>query len=201
MRTLDRLHATSVFPRRVRVLADLIAPLLPAGAAVLDVGCGDGAVAAGIMARRRDVRIRGVDVLVRQPSRIPVERFDGLSLPHGDGSFAAALLVDVLHHAADPQRLLREVGRVAPRLVVLKDHVRAGLLATATLRFMDSVGNRRHGVALPYRFFDEDEWQAVIAGAGLTVRSWCTDLHLYPGPADWLFGRRLHVLAVLDRAE
>jgi SAM-dependent methyltransferase len=200
MRALDRLHASRVFPRRVRVLAELIAPLLPAGAAVLDVGCGDGAVAAGIAARRPDVAVCGVDVLVRSGTRIPVAPFDGRTLPFGDGSFGAALLVDVLHHAADPRRLLAEAGRVAP-LVVVKDHVRSGLLAAATLRFMDSVGNRRHGVALPYRYFSEAEWRDAIAAAGLAVRSWTTALRLYPYPADWVFGRRLHVFAVLARPE
>lgn len=199
MRALDRLHASRVFPRRVRVLAEHIAPLLPPGAPVLDIGCGDGAAAAALAARRSDVVIRGIDVLVRPAALIPVVPFDGLTLPYADGAFAAALLVDVLHHAADPLRLLAEAGRVAPRLVIVKDHVRKGALAAATLRFMDAVGNRRHGVALPFRYFSDEEWRHVIAAAGLGVRSWTTVLRLYPRPADWVFGRGLHVLAVLAR--
>ena len=150
MRLLDRLHEGAVYPRRVRVLGERIADLLPREAGVLDVGCGDGSVARALLARRPDVRVEGIDVLVRPDAAIPVMHFDGRTIPHEDGSFDAAVVVDVLHHADDPDALLRETVRVARRCVVVKDHLTDGFLAEPTLRFMDSVGNRRHGVALPY---------------------------------------------------
>lgn len=36
------LHQTLVFGRRVRVLSDQLAALIPPAARILDVGCGDG---------------------------------------------------------------------------------------------------------------------------------------------------------------
>ena len=71
------LHAPLVFDRRTRVLARHLAELIPADAAVLDVGCGDGTISSMIAAARPDVSIRGVDVLLRPETRIPVELFDG----------------------------------------------------------------------------------------------------------------------------
>src|SRR5689334_3260350 len=71
-------------------------------AKVLDVGCGDGTIDALIQQKRPDVSIRGVDVLLRPATRIPVDLFDGKKFPFDDGSFDTCLFVDVLHHTTDP---------------------------------------------------------------------------------------------------
>ncbi len=149
MTWLEPVHGGYVHGRRVRVLKAQIAPLIPQSASVLDVGAGDGYVAEALMAERPDIQIRGIDPLVRPNARIQVSVFDGTTIPFADDSFDAVMLVDVAHHAADPLGLLKEVARVTRRVVIIKDHRREGLFAFSTLRFMDAVGNRRHGVALP----------------------------------------------------
>lgn len=182
------------------VLAQRLAPLLPENARVLDIGAGDGTIASLVLRRRPDVEVAGVDVLVRPETRIPVTEFDGLTLPFDDGSFDAALLVDVVHHAEDPDALLREAKRVSRTRVLLKDHTVQGLLATTTLRFMDRVGNRRHGVALPYAYRTRREWDDAFARVGLRVEQWDARLGLYPFPASLVFERSLHFLAALAPA-
>jgi SAM-dependent methyltransferase len=197
-RPLERIHERHVYGRRVRVLAEAVARLIPPGARVLDVGCGDGVVGSLILRLRPDIHIAGVEVQVRPGTRIPVSPFDGLRLPGAAGSVDAVLLIDVLHHARDPRRLLAEAGRLAP-LVIVKDHTREGILAGATLRFMDRVGNRRHGVDSSGEYWTVTRWRAAIREAGLQVATWRRDLPLYPWYASWLFGRSLHVLATLTR--
>jgi SAM-dependent methyltransferase len=194
---LDVLHGGLVYGRRVARLATLIAERIPAKASVLDVGTGDGKLAATVLALRNDVTIKGVDVLARPRSAIPVELFDGRRIPLEDASVDAVLCVDVLHHADDAQQLLAECGRVARTAVVIKDHLREGVLAQSTLRVMDWVGNARHGVSLPYHYFTRQEWHDMIARCRLRADRWDEDLRLYPTPLDWIFGRRLHVLATL----
>lgn len=194
-----RAHQAWVVPRRAAVLARMLAERLPPGARVLDVGSGDGAIAARVMEARPDLAIEGVDVLVRAETRIPVHPFDGHLLPFGDGSFDAAMIVDVLHHTDDPAALLAEAARVAPRAVVLKDHTRDGLLAGPTLRLMDRAGNLRHGVRLPYNYWSEARWRRAFADLGLRVEAWTGRVPLYPPPASWLFGRSLHFVARLSR--
>jgi len=197
---VERLHGAVVFDRRVTVLADRIAPLLPRNGRVLDIGAGDGTVATLLMERRPDVEIAGVDVLVRPETRIPVTEFDGLHAPFADGEFDATLLVDVVHHADDPHGLLREARRLAAQRVVIKDHTADGVLARPTLRFMDRVGNRRHGVALPYGYWTRREWDDALAAAKLRVESWNARLGLYPWPASLAFERSLHFVAALAPA-
>jgi SAM-dependent methyltransferase len=196
---LASLHSQRVFPRRRRVLAGLIGALLPPGSRVLDVGAGDGSVARLIQDQGDGVTIEGIDVLVRPGTAIPVLPFDGVRIPHADGAFDAVMLVDVLHHTRDPQVLLNEAARVARRFVIVKDHDRNGLLAGATLRFMDWVGNARFGVALPYNYWSREQWERGYAAAGLKVARRLTRLRLYPLWADWIFGRGLQSLVLLEK--
>lgn len=199
MKLVGAAHSALVHPRRVRVLADLLAPLIPNGATLLDVGCGDGLVAASIAKRRPDVSITGVDVLARPGAAIPVATFDGLRIPLPAGSVDVVMLVDVLHHAASPEQLLADAVRVARHAVVLKDHVANGPVSRALLRIMDLVGNRRFGVALPHRYLSAARWDAAIQSLPVRRDLWQVGgLRLYPGPADWVFGRDLHVLARLS---
>jgi SAM-dependent methyltransferase len=174
---------------------------MPEYATVLDIGCGDGKLAKRISELRPGLTVRGIDVLVRQDTAIPVGEFDGTHIPLADGAVDIAMLVDVLHHAEDPLALLREAARVAGTAVVIKDHLREGLGAEATLRFMDWVGNARFGVQLPYRYWTHYEWGNAFDDAGLIVERWIGKLALYPQPSSLLFDRSLHFVARLWKRE
>lgn len=200
MRPVELIHEHFVFDRRVQILARHLAAMMPQGARVLDVGCGDGSLAKLLMQRRPDVSLKGIDVLIRPECHIPVEPFDGARIPHEAGAFDVVMFVDVLHHTPDPAVLLAEAARVAGRAVLIKDHLADGLLAVPTLRFMDQVGNRRHSVVLPYNYWPRARWDEAFRGLGLGVEEWRQRLGLYPWPADLVFGRSLHFIARLGRS-
>lgn len=195
---LGQVHDKLVFGRRVKRLAIAITERLPHGARVLDVGCGSGDLAALVMTMRPDVRIEGIDVLVRPGTAIPVTAYDGEHIPFPDNHFDAAIVVDVLHHTDDAALVLAEIARVAP-VVIVKDHLRDGLLANTTLRFMDWVGNAAHGVRLPYNYLSRREWNGMWGTLELNVSRFATKLALYPRPFSWLFDRGLHFVTVLSR--
>jgi SAM-dependent methyltransferase len=196
---IARGHRALVFGRRTQVLAEALAPLLPQGARVLDVGCGDGTIGALLAQRRTDISIEGVEVISRASCRVPCRAFDGEHLPFPDGSFDACLFVDVLHHTTDVTRLLREAARVARSTVVLKDHLSENFFDHATLRVMDWVGNRPHGVTLTYNYQGLHQWQQHFATCGLQPAQFSTTLPLYPFPFSLLFGRKLHFVAQLRK--
>ena len=196
----ERLHEMHAGGRRLRVLSEALAPLLPPGARVLDVGCGDGRLALRIQARRPDITIEGAEVQLRVGTPpFSVTAFDGRTLPFADAAFDAVLSVDTLHHAEDAEALLRECARVAPR-IVLKDHLRDPWLARPTLRFMDWVGNRRHGVSVPDDYWPRRRWEDAFARVGLEVDTLRT-LALFPPPLTWVFDRGLHFTAALRRRD
>ncbi|HEY8174818.1 MAG TPA: class I SAM-dependent methyltransferase [Gemmatimonadaceae bacterium] len=196
---LDLAHQHVVYGRRIKVLARHVAELLPRDASVLDVGSGDGLLARRVLDARGDLRITGVDVLRRDASHIPVEVFDGSRLPYGDGQFDVVMMIDVLHHAAKQDVLLEETVRVAKHAIVIKDHVVKGPFAWDTLRFMDWLGNARHGVALPYSYWTEEQWRQQFARLQLRAVVMRNKLGLYPWPASLIFERGLHFIAVLER--
>jgi SAM-dependent methyltransferase len=151
-----------------------------------------------LQSKRSDLSIRGIDVLQRTRTLIPVDIFDGCHIPFDDGSFDVVLFSDVLHHTEGPHILLKEARRVASRNVLIKDHYREGMAANARLRFMDWVGNARFGVALPYNYWTETQWREAWQEIGLQPERLVTKLGLYPKPADWVFGAKLHFVGLMN---
>ena len=181
------------------MLAGHLIELLPPGATVLDIGAGDGLLAARMARLRPDLHIRGVDTNVRPAAAVPVQEYDGVNLPVSDRSVDVAMLVDVVHHAADPIGLLREASRVGRNLVI-KDHLQEGFAARCTLRFMDRVGNARYGISIPGEYWTRRQLEEAFGTLGLRVEAWRERLGLYPKPLAWLFERSLHFLTRLTPA-
>jgi len=194
---LGRVHGRTIGERRINRIVAHLAPLFPARARVLDVGCGDGLLAARILEARPDIDITGIDVLARPRAFIPVQLFDGQTIPFANASFDAVMFVDVLHHTDDPSILLREARRVSRNVVLIKDHYADGLGSPLTLRVMDWVGNAPHGVRLPYNYWTRSQWRTAWQDEGLALSRVTTELSLYAWPLSMLFDRSLHFVAEL----
>jgi ubiquinone/menaquinone biosynthesis C-methylase UbiE len=146
----------------------------------LDVGAGTGRGMRFLMDRGK--KVRGVEPVVAMiekaesnglPKGLLVEG-NGYELPFADGSFDAVLECGVLHHVADPARVVDEMIRVAKRAVFLSDSNRFGqggqaarLLKTAlykcglwrAARFVQTKGkmyivSAEDGIQYSYSVFD-----------------------------------------------
>ena len=155
------LHDRLIYQRRIRAISMAIAPLLPQGL-VLDVGCGNGEFGAYIMALRKDVRIIGVEVMLRPSSAIPVVLYDGGELPLKDKSVSGVIIADTLHHTHQPDKVMRECLRVAREAVVVKDHFYENEFQKSILRLLDLGGNVAHGVPSIYNYFKREQWAAML---------------------------------------
>lgn len=195
---LDFLHSNFTYDRRVQVLSSHMASQIDADSTILDIGCGDGQISELIASKVSGSSIAGIDVMERSIANIEVSKYDGLNIPHEDNSVDTCTFVDVLHHADDPFRVLEEAGRVARKSIVIKDHLADGFLNWEILRFMDWVGNERHGVSLPYNYLKKAEWDNYFEKLGWKLETWNTDLSIYPFWCSWAFDRKLHFVAKLS---
>ena len=196
---IRRWHHTFVHERRTRVLAETLAAQIQQGAAVLDIDCGDGTIASHIAHLRPDVSVQGVEFQVRAGCKIACHAFDGSKLPFPDASFDVCLFVDVLHHLTNPLALLKDACRVSRNFILLKDHFSENIFDYSILRLVDWVGNRPHGVPLPYAYRSRSQWQECYKQAGLIPISIDCPIPLYPWPFSMVFGRSLHFISLLKR--
>jgi 23S rRNA (guanine745-N1)-methyltransferase len=115
-RFLDAGHGE---PLLQALLEEIDALSLPSGAAVLDVGCGEGTYLGGI-ARRRDIEAHGVDLSTaavdlaarRHPGPTWIVANADRFLPYAPGSFHLILSLDARLHPTEFRRVLTPEGRL-----------------------------------------------------------------------------------------
>jgi SAM-dependent methyltransferase len=90
---------------------------------VLEIGCGSGAMASGLLHRFPEVRLTATDVddamveaasrrLAGFATRADVRRADATALPFPDASFDGVVTFLMLHHVIDWEGALAEIARV-----------------------------------------------------------------------------------------
>jgi methionine biosynthesis protein MetW len=134
---------------------DVIAQLVPEGARVLDLGCGDGAMLAHLQATRGctgyGIEIDDANVLAcvkRGVNVIQLNLDQGLAM-FGDQSFDVVLQIDTLQHLRNAETVLRETARVG----------RTGIIAFPNFahwpnRLSVLLGRMPVTRRLPYQWYD-----------------------------------------------
>lgn len=192
-------HNKMIYSRRMARLTELISEMLEGSQKILDVGCGDGRIDSYLMSSNKEIEIIGIDVLVRDNTYIDVIEYDGYHIPLKDNVVDTVMVIDVLHHVDDPQRLIKEMVRVTSDSIIIKDHIKVGVVSYIKLRLMDYVGNAHYHVRLPYNYLTKEQWDSVFMNNNLELKIYKTDLNLYTGLFHILFDRKLHFIAKLKK--
>ena len=144
-----------------------VAPLIAAGARVLDIGCGSGYIAHHLSVLR-SAHVTGIDLQPRTEARINYRQYDGVTFPVEKASIDAALLCYVLHHAQDLQTVLIELRRVLCSggvAIVYEDIPLSGwdrlMCAIHNLKWRRQTG--------PCTFRTEAAWRSVFGFHGFEV--------------------------------
>ncbi len=196
---IKKLHHTYVFKRRIEVISETINHLLPKVDSILDIGCGDGSISKKIIDKRGDLQITGIDIMERPMCHIEYASFDGKVIPFENNSFDAVQLIDVLHHTNDIKELMQESLSKSKKYVIIKDHIYSNRIDFLTLKFMDWIGNAPHGVEIIYNFQKEKYWINLYEELGLEIVSLERKVKLYPTLFNWIFGRKLHFVVILQK--
>lgn len=132
-----------------------VAALVPRGARVLDLGCGDGALLAHLMQARGcsgyGIEIDDANVLAcvqRGVNVIQLNLDEGLAL-FGDASFDVVLQIDTLQHLRNAEVMLRETARVGQTGIVAFPNFGHWPNRLAVLRGRMPITKR-----LPYEWYD-----------------------------------------------
>jgi ubiquinone/menaquinone biosynthesis C-methylase UbiE len=141
--------------------AAAVAPFLR-GRRILDLGAGEGYVAAALR-RRIPVWVCSADVGLFRRVDAAYVTYDGSRLPFRDAAFDTTLLLLTLHHCAAPETVLDEAVRVTRRRLIVLESVYRNWRERFWLDLLDSRLNRyrHHGqmpVALAFRCPQEWEW-------------------------------------------
>ena len=197
LRTLLRTFHKPIYDHRQQVLVKLISPHLQPGARVLDIGCGFGQLGRALMDASNDhVRVEGLESVKRGNELIPITAYEGTRVPFPDDTFDAVILADVLHHDHDQERLLREAARVSRNLVIIKDHVRNGLLAQQRISFLDWAANAGYNVPCLYKYHSLQEWRALVGKFSSAKVEERTSIDVYPPVFNEFLGKGLHYFVV-----
>ncbi|MFN0153306.1 MAG: class I SAM-dependent methyltransferase [Gaiella sp.] len=163
--------------RRAAELAERVGRLLPLTGTekVLDVGCGTGALAEALAPSAREVT--GVDLDERYiaqaaasaPPNCSFVSGDAVALPFPDASFDVAGCLRVLHHSADPERVVAELARVTVPggRVVVADQIAGDDPGRAALdHAFEQARDATHRTLLR-----REEIEALLRRHGLTVET------------------------------
>lgn len=144
-----------------------VARMIPRGARVLDIGCGNGYIAHHLAAILR-ADVAGIDLNQTTEAPIHYQQYNGSRFPISDQSFEAALLCYVLHHTQDLKVVLTELRRVLRNgglAVVYED-----IPETSLDRLVCAIHNRKwRNRTGPCSFRREDEWRALFRSYGFAV--------------------------------
>jgi SAM-dependent methyltransferase len=141
----------------------------------LDLGAGEGYVAQALH-RQTGAAVTLADVVDLNRTDLPHRCYDGRSLPLDDDAVDVTILYFVLHHAEDPEAVLREALRVSRSRVVVAESVVMGRGQHLLLRTLDRLANRlRSGGSLRAQerhlsFRSADAWADLARGLGAAVR-------------------------------
>jgi SAM-dependent methyltransferase len=191
-----------VYLRRIEVLSNMIASHLEPEDQVLDIGSGSGQLGKAILdhsACPERVEVLGCEKNLRGREAIETFEFDGYSIPASDAQYNVTILADVVHHEEEPDRLLKEVLRVTKRILIIKDHIPAGVLGYFRICFMDWAANKPYGVNCLFRYFTVEQWHKKYHKFNLKIIREETSIDLYPPVYNEVFGKKLQYFAVLRK--
>ncbi len=192
-------HSKFISSRRARIISQILSDLIPAGAEVFDIGCGSGEISSRLIQFDPKLSIRGFEVHARPECAIPFETFDGSNIPIESLSADVSMLVDVLHHTQEAEKLLADASRVSREYVLIKDVISENMFDFIVLKFMDWIGNRSYGLKLVCIYKNRREWNEIFSSNQLEIIEWKDDISLYPKPTDRLFVRKMHFIALLKK--
>ena len=169
--TVDKLFELMKVSRANKMI-NQFEEFLEEGESFLSVGDADGAVSlqmqhrCGLIGRGLDV-----DIGISRVEKVPIDYYDGITMPYEDDAFDVVCALFTLHHCNDLEAVLNEMVRVAKKKIVIMEDVYKTDLGFRIVCFMDRLENRlvSSEINLPYNFKKVTEWEETFTDLGLKI--------------------------------
>ena len=100
---------------------------IPKGSKILDLGCSSG-INIKALQEFFQAKVIGADIKDDRIIKVPFKIVSDKNLPFSDNEFDITLISYVLHHAQDPQNMIKEAKRVSKKIIIYED-LPEGILA------------------------------------------------------------------------
>jgi SAM-dependent methyltransferase len=176
----------SIERRRAESILLQIEPFLKGATSVVDIGAGPCVISEVLMAS--SYNIVPIDIQDNSFSDMvsPI-LYNGRRIPFQDDLFDVSLLLQVLHHTANPGAVLEEARRISERIIVLED-VFTNSIGRYTTCLADSLLNFEFE-GHPHSNKRDCEWQQLFAQLGLRL------IHMHRRRMYGVFNTVLYVLS------
>lgn len=94
--------------------------------------------------------------------------YDGRKIPFSDDAFSAALIITVLHHAPQNEKIIEEARRVSKKIIIIED-IYSGAIHKYITFFMDSLINFEF-LGHPHSNRSDKEWRDLFLKMGLKLK-------------------------------
>lgn len=153
--------------RATKVANDMDKYLRP-GNKILDIGAGNCNICEVLMKDNFIVTAADTKNLSLVKNIKPII-CDGEDLPFGDNEFDVALLLFVLHHCCNPEKVLSEAARVSKQLIIMED-IYSSIFQKYLTIAIDSLLNQEF-IGHPHSNKNDTEWKELFKNLGLALES------------------------------
>jgi len=141
---------------------------IPKTSKVLDLGSGNCLVANHLMAKGYNI----IPIDIKDLSIIKKIRpiiYNGRNIPFEANTYDCVLLLTVLHHTDDPEKLLSESKRVSKDIIIIEDTYK-NLTQKLVTQFVDLIVNLGHS-KMTYQNKTEKDWENIFKKYELEILS------------------------------
>jgi len=143
-----------------------IEPFLNKESKILDIGSGSCNVCEILMQKGYDVTPLDVQNLSFVDNIAPII-YDGNKIPFKDDEFEFSLILTVMHHTPNPEKILAEAKRVSKKIIIIEDIYESRLHKYITY-FMDSLLNLEF-FGHPHTNKNDKEWKETFQNMELKL--------------------------------
>ena len=154
-----------LYKKRAIYYANLVSPYIKKGERVLDVGAGTGFISK-ILSKK--ARVTLLDIKDYNQTDLPLRIYDGKKIPFKNKSFDTILLLTVLHYAPNTEKFLKEIKRVANKIIIVDD-VYETKFGKFIVNLNDSVVSNTVGIFTKFNFLKDKEFKTMFEKYGLKL--------------------------------